>query len=143
MPALDAKLGQLHIPTKNETIARIHQEFADRGKLDVYVKKLISSIPEQGGETLEKVSAMLVMTFAFVRNFIADELELFAISFYQLPMLRRLESDMHAIELDDSAHQEAADRRESLEQRKKDQEEVLRVVQDCVKDIKIFRACCI
>jgi hypothetical protein len=39
--------------------------------------------------------------FAFVRCFIADELELFAVSFFQLPMLRRLEADMQGIELDE------------------------------------------
>jgi len=145
MPAVDKKseLTNLHIPTKRETINRIHKEFEDRGKLDVYLKKLIASIPDQGPQSIEKVSAMLVMTFAFVRNYVADELELFSISFFQLPMFRKLESDMHCIELDKSAQQEAAERRANLETRIAEQEKVQSVVQACVRDIKTFRACCI
>ena len=41
------------------------------------------------------------------------------------------------------AQKEAAERRDALEAKILEHQNVLKVVEDCVKDIKTFRACCI
>ncbi|CAD7949599.1 unnamed protein product [Amoebophrya sp. A25] len=147
MPSIsrNEELDTLLLPTKSDTIQRIHREFSDRGKLDMYLKRLIASIPDNnlaGSDVVEKVTGILVTTFAFVRSFIADELELFAVSFYQLPMLRRLEADMHEIVLDEDSRAEAETRKAALEGEIRAIDAKIGVVQHCIKNIKTFRRCC-
>ncbi len=42
-------------------------------------------------EAVEKVQQLLMFSFTAIRNMVCDQLELFADSFYQLPMARHLE----------------------------------------------------
>jgi hypothetical protein len=53
-------------------------------------------------EAVEKVQMLVLKTFAFIRSQICDQIELFADSFFKLPMMRRLEEDMSRIQLGDS-----------------------------------------
>ncbi|CAD7946649.1 unnamed protein product [Amoebophrya sp. A120] len=148
MPGISKEddLGDMMIPTKADTIHRIRREFSDRGKLDMYLKHLVASIPDNqlaGSEVVEKVTSILVTTFAFVRSFMADELELFAVSFYQLPMLRRLEADMHEIVLDEESRTQAALRKDELEREMKNLDNTLVTLRECILKIKTFRRCCV
>jgi len=81
-----------------------------------------------------------VKTFAFVRSTIAYQLELFAVSFYQLPMLRKLESSMQDIELDDDSLSEAARRKAALDQEIELLLNKQEVLQDCINNIRKFVA---
>lgn len=78
-----------------------------------------------------------------MRSFIADEIELFAASFFQLPMLRKLEADMQTIALDPDSQAEAENRKNALDKKIDDLKNTIEVVDDCVKCIKTFRACCV
>eukprot|EP00392_Amoebophrya_sp_AT5.2_P015387 g15589.t1 len=67
------QLEAMRLPSKPDTVRRIRREFNDRGKLDQYLKHLVASIPDNnlaGSEVVEKVTSILVTTFAFVRSFL-------------------------------------------------------------------------
>jgi len=105
MPRLtDDCLDDVCLPSFEDTKARIPEEIQLRAAIENYLKQTVNSIPDEEfliDEAIDKVSALCVKTFSFVRAMIADQMELFCISFYQLPMFRRLEGDMMEITLDD------------------------------------------
>jgi len=68
----------------------------------------------EGDDQVDRVQAMLIMIFKVLRNRLADQLELMAESFFLLPMLRLLESEMCEIELDEKRKAEFAMRRDLL-----------------------------
>merc|ERR1712070_506374 len=127
------------LPTRKDTTVRIQKELRARGRLDQYLRRLIASIPEdnlRSNEAVEKVTSILVRTFAFVRSFIADELELFSCAFYQLPMLRRLEQYMQDICLDEEMVAEVDRRKRALEKEIAETERRIKVVAECELQIK-------
>ena len=145
MPSSKEKhaLSDVQLPSKTETLKRINVEFRDRGKLDIYIRKLVAEIPEdnlRANEAVEKVTSILVKTFAFVRSTIADQLELFAVSFYQLPMLRKLESSMQDIELDEDSLAEATARTSCLKQEMDVLAKKQKVLAECLDSIRLFVA---
>lgn len=145
MPSIKEKhaLSDVQLPSKWETLKRIWVEFRDRGKLDIYIRKLVWEIPEdnlRANEAVEKVTSILVKTFAFVRSTIADQLELFAVSFYQLPMLRKLESSMQDIELDEESIVEAQRRKAALDTEVELLLSKREVLNDCISNIRKFVA---
>eukprot|EP00397_Hematodinium_sp_SG-2012_P010239 GEMP01010348.1.p1 GENE.GEMP01010348.1~~GEMP01010348.1.p1 ORF type:complete len:726 (+),score=148.66 GEMP01010348.1:83-2260(+) len=105
MPRLtDECLDDVCLPSFEDTKARIPEEIQLRAAIENYLKQTVNSIPDEEfliDEAIDKVSALCVKTFSFVRAMIADQMELFCISFYQLPMFRRLEADMMEISLND------------------------------------------
>lgn len=98
MPLLtDNSLDDVCLPSFEDTKERIPEELQLRAAIENYLKNEIDSIPDEEfmiDEAIEKVSMLCFKTFSFVRSMIADQMELFCISFYQLPMFRRLEEDM-------------------------------------------------
>merc|ERR1719456_1359868 len=50
---------------------------------------------------VDKVQMLVLRTYAAIRAQISDQIELFAESFFKLPMMRRLADDMQEIELDE------------------------------------------
>tara|TARA_B100001093_G_C26035626_1_gene679923 strand:+ start:154 stop:441 length:288 start_codon:yes stop_codon:yes gene_type:complete len=73
--------------------------------IESLLSKWIADIPRQPSqmeEAVEKVQMLVLKTFAFIRSQICDQIELFADSFFKLPMMRRLEEDMSRIQLGDS-----------------------------------------
>merc|ERR1712064_175066 len=50
--------------------------------------------PEQIDTAVDKVQMLLTRAYGFIRSQVCDQVELFAESFFKLPMLRRLEEDM-------------------------------------------------
>lgn len=51
---------------------------------------------------MDKVQMLVLKTYSFIRSQVCDQVELFAESFFKLPMLRRLEEDMNRIALSDT-----------------------------------------
>merc|ERR1711904_566451 len=69
---------------------------------------------EKIDDAVDKVQMLVLKTYSFIRSQVCDQVELFAESFFKLPMLRRLEEDMAAIELSEEDAANYQCRRERL-----------------------------
>lgn len=90
------------LPSFDETKERLPKEFQGRSCVETILSKQLHEIPtdaRQIDEAVEKVQVLIEKTYGFIRSHICDQVELFAESFFKLPMLRRLEQDMSAITL--------------------------------------------
>jgi hypothetical protein len=86
--------------------------------METVLTKWLAAIPQephQMDEAVDKVQMLVLKTFAFIRAQIADQIELFAESFFKLPMMRRLEEDMSLIELNPADYEVYKVRRDHLE----------------------------
>ena len=95
-------LDDVILPSFEDTKLRIPDEIESRSGMETILTKWLATIPQephQMDEAVDKVQMLVLKTFAFIRAQIADQIELFAESFFKLPMLRRLEEDMSQIEL--------------------------------------------
>jgi hypothetical protein len=82
---------------------------------------------------------MLVLkTFGFIRAQIADQIELFAESFFKLPMMRRLEEDMSMIDISEADKLTYKIRREKLETECSSIESNLTNLDDCIRKLQTF-----
>lgn len=117
----DDKAGSLDdvtLPSFEDTKARIPDEIESRSGIETVLTKWLASIPQephQTDEAVDKVQMLVLKTFAFIRAQIADQIELFAESFFKLPMMRRLEEDMSLIELNPADFEVYRTRRDALE----------------------------
>jgi hypothetical protein len=107
------------------------------------LKRLVLEIPEtEIGNTrkIDMVTSILVRTFSFIRSYIADQLELFSVSFFQLPMLRRLESSMQEIQLSPEVEEQCTRRAEIVRSEIQLRQNKLQILSACISDIRKFVA---
>jgi hypothetical protein len=100
-----AWLGEMTLPSFTDTITRIPKEMSHRSTIEKLLQEMVNEIPIDTGhvdEAVEKVQALMITVFRAIRNLICDQLELFADSFFQLPMSRHLEGEMMDVQLGDS-----------------------------------------
>mmetsp|Transcript_34384 Transcript_34384/g.103605 ORF Transcript_34384/g.103605 Transcript_34384/m.103605 type:complete len:727 (+) Transcript_34384:103-2283(+) len=100
------------LPSFDDTKERIPREIGARSGTESMLSKWLVDIPtdpQQVDEAVDKVQMLVLKTYSFIRSQVCDQVELFAESFFKLPMMRRLEEAMALIELadDDSANYEA------------------------------------
>lgn len=81
---------------------------------------------------------ILLKTFSFIRSQVADQIEIFAESFFKLPMLRRLEGDMDSIELSEVDKKTYAARREVLEEKHGKCTSAIESLDGCITKIQSF-----
>merc|ERR1712216_479116 len=93
-------------------------------------------------EAVDKVQMLVLKTYSFIRSQVCDQVELFAESFFKLPMLRRLEEDMAAIELSEEDAQNYQSRRERLEGMIHVEEGMLKEVNWCIERLNSFKLKC-
>merc|ERR1712066_627989 len=96
----------------DDTKERIPKELQNRASFEVKLTKWIHDIPveaDQIDEAVDKVQMLVLKFYGLIRGKVCDQVELFAESFFKLPMLRRLEEDMSNITLsdDDKANYES------------------------------------
>ena len=111
-------LDDVTLPSFEDTKERIPNEIESRSGMETILTKWLASIPQephQMDEAVDKVQMLVLRTFAFIRAQIADQIELFAESFFKLPMMRRLEEDMSLIELNPADFEMYKLRRDALE----------------------------
>lgn len=111
-------LDDVTLPSFEDTKKRIPNEIESRSGMETILTKWLASIPQephQMDEAVDKVQMLVLRTFAFIRAQIADQIELFAESFFKLPMMRRLEEDMSLIELNPADYEMYKLRRDALE----------------------------
>merc|ERR1711879_634043 len=90
-------------------------------------------------DAVDKVQMLVLKTYSFIRSQVCDQVELFAESFFKLPMMRRLEEDMSMMDLseEDKANYEA--RRNRLQGESKKQNAALDEINQCISILTGFK----
>lgn len=130
------------LPSFDDTKDRIPKEIHNRAGIDTTVSRWLQDIPtetHQIDEAVDKVQMLVLKTYSFIRSQVCDQVELFAESFFKLPMLRRLEEDMAAIELSEADKVKYEERRKRLESQMSSAQENLSEVSDCMERLQAFK----
>merc|ERR1712186_266841 len=93
---------------------------------------------EQIDDAVDKVQMLVLKTYSFIRSQVCDQVELFAESFFKLPLMRRLEEDMIKVELSDVDKEGYRVRRQKLEKDANANKHGLAEVRDCHKILSNF-----
>eukprot|EP00928_Gymnodinium_smaydae_P087693 TRINITY_DN71926_c0_g1_i1.p1 TRINITY_DN71926_c0_g1~~TRINITY_DN71926_c0_g1_i1.p1 ORF type:complete len:740 (+),score=222.74 TRINITY_DN71926_c0_g1_i1:184-2403(+) len=125
-----------------DTRARIPFEIQSRSGVETLLNRWLQDIPTDAheiDEAVDKVQQLVLKTYSFIRSQVCDQVELFAESFFKVPMLRRLNEDMSNIELapDDLVKYEA--RRSRLNEEKEQANEGLKEVEWCIERLQNFK----
>jgi GTP-binding protein EngB required for normal cell division len=112
VPASGEDLQDAMLPSFDDTKGRIPKEIESRSGSEATLSRWLMDIPTEPheiDEAVDKVQMLVLKTYSFIRSQVCDQVELFAESFFKLPMMRRLEEDMAAIDLtaEDKANYEA------------------------------------
>merc|ERR1712226_869870 len=113
---------------------RIPGEIQSRSGVETLLNKWLQDIPTEAHEidtAVDKVQQLVLKTYSFIRSQVCDQVELFAESFFKLPMLRRLEEDMAMIELSESDKKNYEARRNGLQAEADEQQTALVEINDC------------
>ena len=141
-PAISAAiLDETSLPSFEDTKSRIPLEISSRSGWETVLSQWLSGIPQEPNqidEAVDKVQMLVIKTFAFIRAQIADQIELFAESFFKLPMMRRLEEDMSVIAISDNDREGYEGRKVVLEGAFKKMESDLAEVEDCIQKLQTF-----
>eukprot|EP00931_Biecheleriopsis_adriatica_P092232 TRINITY_DN66045_c0_g1_i1.p1 TRINITY_DN66045_c0_g1~~TRINITY_DN66045_c0_g1_i1.p1 ORF type:complete len:730 (+),score=175.60 TRINITY_DN66045_c0_g1_i1:59-2248(+) len=138
-------VGDASMPSIDDTKERIPKEIQSRSGIESTLSKWLLDIPNEANkidEAVDKVQMLVLKTYSFIRSQVCDQVELFAESFFKLPMLRRLEEDMSQISLSDTDKANYKARRERLEIDKTKVQENLREVEDCIARLQGFKMKC-
>jgi len=117
------------------------RELQCRTGIERQVTKWIYEIPIEShklDDAVDQVQLLVLKVYSHIRSQICDQVELFAESFFKMPLMRRLEEDMMKIELSPVDLKGYRDRREQL---RKDQEANtygLKEVKDCLARLNTF-----
>merc|ERR1719221_2295599 len=133
------------LPAFEDTKKRIPEEIAGRCSTESTLKKWLDAVPTMSHEIDQAVDAvqMLVLkTYGFIRSQVCDQVELFAESFFKLPMMRRLEEDMSLIELSDSDAANYEARRERLASENDSARSNLAEIGACIDRLQGFKLKC-
>merc|ERR1719221_2173642 len=133
------------LPAFEDTKKRIPEEIAGRCSTESTLKKWLDAVPTMSHEIDQAVDAvqMLVLkTYGFIRSQVCDQVELFAESFFKLPMLRRLEEDTANIELSAEDKAEYKARRERLDTDIKAARDSSLEVASCIDRLQGFKLKC-
>merc|ERR1711920_318686 len=99
----DADIGQeCLLPSLDDTKERIPKEIQSRTGVERQVTKWLYDIPMEPhliDEAVDQVQLLVLKVYSHIRSQVCDQVELFAESFFKLPLMRRLEEDMNKIEL--------------------------------------------
>merc|ERR1719476_1238728 len=137
--------GDAALPSFDDTKERIPKEISGRAGTECVLSKWLADIPtdsSQIDEAVDKVQMLVLKTYSFIRSQVCDQVELFAESFFKLPMLRRLEKDMAQIELTDEDTCNHQARRDRLEQDIERARESLVEIDSCISRIQGFKHKC-
>ena len=133
--------ADMSLPCFDDTKGRIPVELSQRSNVEKVLQDMLNEIPIDNNsvdEAVEKVQALMITVFRAIRNLICDQMELFADSFFHLPMSRHLESAMMDVELSENEMMKFESLRVVREQDVKVSSEMLANVEWCVDAIKQF-----
>merc|ERR1712232_1320701 len=88
------------LPTLETAKDRIRQERQDRGGFGRDIRKKIAEMNMGAvSDAVKELENTIEETFGAIRCVVADNIQLYAESFFLLPILRRLEGEMSQLEL--------------------------------------------
>merc|ERR1712129_28084 len=90
-------------------------------------------------EAVDKVQMLILRTYSLIRSQVCDQVELFAHSFFKLPMLRRLEQEMCSMVLSKADLANYEERRQQLAAELREARAALKEVNDCAALLEGFR----
>lgn len=138
----DEDLGEdVQLPSLDDTKERIPKEIQSRTGIERLVSKRIYDIPLEPhkiDEAVDQVQLMVLKVYSHIRSQICDQVELFAESFFKLPLMRRLEEDMNKIELSKVDLEGYRCRREKMDGELLATSASLKEVQDCLNILSNF-----
>lgn len=137
----ESDIEEICLPSFEDTKQRIPQELDTRSGVETILVQWLSDIPNEPShidEAVDKTQMMLLKTFQFIRAQISDQIELFAESFFKLPMLRRLEEEMTLIELNEVDKDTHASRRSQLEVDMRETNESMKTINECILRLQNF-----
>mmetsp|Transcript_19845 Transcript_19845/g.45190 ORF Transcript_19845/g.45190 Transcript_19845/m.45190 type:complete len:373 (+) Transcript_19845:759-1877(+) len=129
------------LPSLDDTKARIPQEIQSRTGIERTVTKWLYDIPMEPhriDEAVDQVQLLVLKVYSHIRSQVCDQVELFAESFFKLPLMRRLEEDMIKVELSEVDKEGYHVRREKLQKEATANMHGLREVQSCLKILSNF-----
>jgi len=129
----------------DEAKERVPQEVQSRSAVDASLSRRLQDIPtgaDQIDEVVDRVRALVSETYGHIRSQVCDQVELFAESFFKLPMLRRLEDDMSKIELTEADEANYRNRRDRLAVDLANYKKHLQEVNACIERIQEFKFKC-
>lgn len=134
-------LDDVCLPAFEDTKARIPDEISKRSGIETTLTKWLGEIPtepKQIDDAVDQVQRLVLKTYEFIRSQVCDQVDLFAESFFKLPMLRRLEEDMSKINLSEQDQQTYAVRREMLVAQQEKAAVELDEVSACIEKLQAF-----
>lgn len=105
------------LPSFEDSKDRIKNEINSRTGTERTIMKWIYDIPMEShklDDAVDGVQMLVMKVYSHIRSQICDQVELFAESFFKMPLMRRLEEDMMQIELSDVDKAGNRARREQL-----------------------------
>ena len=134
-------MDDMSLPCFADTKARIPIEISQRSTVEKLLQDMVNEIPmdnDHVDEAVEKVQALMITVFRAIRNLICDQLELFADSFFQLPMSRHLENEMMNVMLTESEMARFESAREGKQAQVEKTREMLDHIDWCVTEVGKF-----
>mmetsp|Transcript_64954 Transcript_64954/g.139107 ORF Transcript_64954/g.139107 Transcript_64954/m.139107 type:complete len:733 (-) Transcript_64954:12-2210(-) len=121
---------------------RIPLEIQSRSGIESTLSKWLQDIPTEAhqiDEAVDKVQMLVLKTYSFIRSQVCDQVELFAESFFKMPMLRRLSEDMANITLSETDKANYKARRERLDGEMKAAQSFGQEVHECIERLETFQ----
>jgi len=142
---MEGELDDCPVPDFSDTKERIPEEIQNRASMETTLSKWLSEIPTGPQEidtAVDKVQMLVLKTYSYIRSQVCDQVELFAESFFKLPMLRRLEEDMSMIDLSSEDQEKDQFRRDRLEAHIGQTQDGLAEVDACIDRLQNFKLRC-
>lgn len=133
--------GPRELPTFDDTRQRVPEEMSLRGSVEGLLNTWLADVPNEPSridESVDKVQILLNLVFSAVRSQLADSLELYAESFFKMPVIRRIEDQMADIELKDTDKDAYKSRRGNLKVELQNLEDGSKVVKECLDKLQSF-----
>merc|ERR1712113_1204793 len=89
-------------------------------------------------DAVDLVQLLVLKVYSHIRSKICDQVELFAESFFKMPLMRRLEEDMMKIELSEVDREGYRVRREKLQTEQLANSHGLKEVKECLGTLTSF-----
>jgi len=135
-------IDQMMIPSLDDTKERVQSEWLRRAKPKQILDQIAREVPDDPARTrdaAEQISSLVLKVFALIRSLTADQMELFAVAFFQLPMMNRLEEDMAGLTLSDEHMRRYQERRDQNIRKRQQHQESLKEMDWCIKEIEKFQ----
>merc|ERR1712084_81780 len=123
------------------TKLRIPEELEGRSSMEKTVTKWLYSIPTEPhliDDSVDQVQLLVLKVYGHIRSQVCDQVELFAESFFKLPLMRRLEEDMINMQLSDVDAEGYKVRRSALLKQQNANEHGYKEIQDCLRILQSF-----